>query len=124
MSRPLIVLSLAAALAAVATLAGCGEGPAVSTRDRTVTIRLDEYRLVPQRIRARAGRLTIVAVNAGRLAHNVHVQRGQLDLGGPPTIQPGQRSRTTLDLRPGEYRLECTLANHDDLGQHGTLIVR
>ena len=26
-------------------------------------------------------------------------------------------------LRPGEYELVCTLTNHDDLGQWGTLVV-
>jgi uncharacterized cupredoxin-like copper-binding protein len=32
--------------------------------------------------------------------------------------------RTTVTLRPGTYELRCTLANHDDLGMYGTLVVR
>jgi hypothetical protein len=27
-------------------------------------------------------------------------------------------------LNPGTYRMRCSLANHDDLGMYGTLLVR
>ena len=39
-------------------------------------------------------------------------------------MHPGERVETEFTIRPGTYRLVCTIANHDDLGQIGTLIVR
>jgi uncharacterized cupredoxin-like copper-binding protein len=40
-------------------------------------------------------------------------------------MQPGQTAAPVkVTLAPGEYRLVCTIANHDDLGQFGTLTVK
>ena len=40
-------------------------------------------------------------------------------------MQPGERAEAIkVTLLPGEYRLVCTIANHDDLGQYGTLKVQ
>ncbi len=121
-------------------LAGCGGGRAEAVRNHTIGLRLDEYRIIPQRISAPAGPLRIIVRNRGVLTHNLAVLTIPSDpeaqpkvLGRTPTVHPGERAdewvvgghrRQTLDLRPGRYRLACTLANHDDLGQFGTLIVR
>ena len=40
------------------------------------------------------------------------------------TAHPGETVVARAVLRPGRYRLVCTLANHDNLGQYGVLIVR
>ena len=46
------------------------------------------------------------------------------ELGGTRSTQPGESASMTFEnLEPGEYRLACTIANHDDLGQYGTLVV-
>ena len=40
-------------------------------------------------------------------------------------MQPGERAPPIkVTLLPGEYRLVCTIANHDDLGQYGSLKVQ
>ena len=134
MSRPRarFALPVALALALVSAAAGgCGSEPA-TIENRTLTVRLTEYRLEPQDVRVRAGRLRVVAVNRGRLTHNLHVlredpedrERSPDDLGGTATAQPGDTRRHTFtDLDPGEYRIACTIANHDDLGMYGTLEV-
>ena len=114
-----------------AALAGCGGAPGfVTDRDGTLQIMLDEYRLEPENIRVRAGRLHIVARNRGQLTHNLEVQSLNRDPGEPPysfgrtdTSHPGETVSRTLELRPGKYRLVCTIANHDDLGQYGELQV-
>ena len=47
-----------------------------------------------------------------------------IEVGGTRSTQPGESASVTFeDLEPGEYRLACTIANHDDLGQYGTLVV-
>jgi uncharacterized cupredoxin-like copper-binding protein len=120
------------ALGAVA-FAGCGEGPAyVADDDAALQLTLDEYRIQPENIRVRAGRVHLVARNAGRLTHNLVVQEFDPPPGEEPkeyartdTAHPGETvsERHDLVLRPGKYRLVCSIANHDDLGQFGELKV-
>jgi plastocyanin len=123
------IAMLAVATALVA--GGCGDEPA-ALEGRTLRLRLDEYRILPQDVRVARGRLRIVATNRGRLTHNVKIVREDRDdtaapsreVGGTRSTQPGESASVTFDaLRPGHYRLACTIANHDDLGQYGTLVV-
>lgn len=121
-------------LAALAlTLAGCGEDDPVRIDGRELRVELDEFRIMPEDVSVAPGRLRIVAVNVGRLTHNLHVVKEDeedreappTDLGGTGTAQPGETATFTFqDLDPGEYRIVCTITNHDDLGQYGELIVR
>ncbi|MEA2382026.1 MAG: hypothetical protein QOH72_1997 [Solirubrobacteraceae bacterium] len=113
-------------------LFGCGrEAPYVPASGRAVSLRLDEYRILPQRVTVPAGRVRIIARNTGRLTHNVAVVQFDRPLGADeekqyartPTAHPGDVVRTTVTLKPGKYRLVCTIANHDNLGQYGELKV-
>jgi plastocyanin len=126
-------LLAALALAAAPALAGCGEDDPVRIDGRELRVELDEFRIMPEDVSVAPGRLRIVAVNVGRLTHNLHVVKEDeedreappTDLGGTGTAQPGETATFTFeDLRPGEYRIVCTITNHDDLGQYGELIVR
>ncbi|HEV2062287.1 MAG TPA: cupredoxin domain-containing protein [Solirubrobacteraceae bacterium] len=128
-----IPLLTALAVACAAALAGCGEEDPVRIEDRELRVELDEFRIVPEDVSVAPGRLRIVATNVGRLTHNLHVVKEDeedreappTDLGGTSTAQPGETATYTFEnLRPGEYRMVCTIANHDDLGQYGELIVR
>ncbi len=123
-------LALGAAL--LVPVAGCGTADPVAVEGRTLRLKLDEYRIMPQDARVEAGRLRIVMTNVGRLTHNLKIVKLDEDdreapateLGGTRTAQPGESAVVTFErLRPGEYRLACTIANHDDLGQYGTLII-
>ena len=125
-------LSFIAVLAAVPA-GGCGATVAYTRApDRRVEVRLDEYRVLPEHLQVRAGRITFVARNTGRLTHNLGVVQFERPLGteeekqyGKPTktLFPGQSAQTTVELKPGKYRLVCTIANHDNLGQYGELKV-
>jgi plastocyanin len=121
------LLTLCAAL-----LFGCGrDAPYVPTSGRAVSLRLDEYRILPSRVTVPAGRVRIIARNTGRLTHNVAVVQFNRPLGDDeekqyartPTAHPGDVVRTTVTLKPGKYRLVCTIANHDNLGQYSELKV-
>ena len=129
---PRLVLPMLATCAGLLVLGGCGGDEPVEIEGRTLRLRLDEYRIMPQDVRVDAGRLRIVATNVGRLTHNVKIVRQDEDdleapvdeIVGTRSTQPGESTSVTLEnLRPGEYRLACTIANHDDLGQYGTLVV-
>ena len=125
------VFLLVAALLATA-FPGCGVSAPVDVDGRTLRVQLDEFRVIPENHRTTAGRLRIVAANVGRLTHNLKVVRldeedreaPPTELGGTGTAQPGETATFTFEnLRAGEYRMVCTITNHDDLGQYGDLVV-
>jgi hypothetical protein len=132
MSRFHLTTGCLAAAAAIA-LSGCGEPDRVRTDRPILRIALDEYRILPQNISARPGRIKIVVRNTGRLPHNLVIQTPPEEVGDKPVDVVGGRVRSMqagesaepikLTLSPGTYRLVCTIANHDDLGQYGELVV-
>lgn len=118
-------------LAALVVLAGCADADVFRTDRPILRITLDEYRIVPQNIVVKPGRMKFQVRNAGRLTHNLVLR----DPNGPDgrtvqidrldTMQPGESAEPIkVDLLPGEYELVCTIQNHDDLGQYGTLKVQ
>lgn len=121
--RPLHACLLAALAPAAA---GCGSDPPTRSTDGTLTVRLTDYRIEPQRLVAPGGRLRITARNAGRLPHNLEI-RGE---GGRvrmriSTLLPGEAGTERLRLPPGRtWTLYCSIGNHEELGQHGELITR
>src|SRR3954468_16117404 len=127
-----VLPSLLAALTVAAAVAGCGaDTPYTPARGRTVRLRLDEYRVLPERITVPAGRVEIVARDAGRMTHNAAVVQFARQLGADeekqnartPSARPGQVVRTSVTLKPGKYRIVCTIANRDNRGQYGELKV-
>lgn len=129
MSRP---CALMAVLGAAAVAAGCGGEPAaVTVSGNTLRVTLDEYRIQPQNVKMKAGRVHLVARNTGQLTHNLVVEQitddptKQKVYGRTDTAQPGQtvHEQAPLTLRPGHYRLACTISNHENLGQYGELTV-
>jgi uncharacterized cupredoxin-like copper-binding protein len=131
MSRSILPVTVLAVLAAV--LGGCGDSDVLRTDRPVVHVTLDEYRIVPQHIIVKPGRLKVIVRNTGRQHHNLVIQipdgpddkpvdvpRGRVD-----TMQPGETGASIkVDLKPGDYRIVCTIANHDDLGQYGELEVK
>lgn len=127
--RRLAALTLLGAL----TLAGCGGGPSYTrVEDGVLKIDLDEYTLRPENLEVPAGTVHLVAHNSGRLTHNLTIEARDRETGEEATVygrtdtlQPGQtgRERDPITLKPGKYRLVCSIGNHDDLGQYGELKV-
>jgi uncharacterized cupredoxin-like copper-binding protein len=128
------MLRLLALLTVGATvLAGCGDGPSYHrAKDGVLHIRLDEYRIRPESFEVPAGRIHLDVTNDGRLTHNLVVESFTREegeeakvYGRTDTLHPGGHGteRAPIVLRPGKYRLTCTIGNHDDLGQFGELKV-
>jgi hypothetical protein len=115
------------------TLVGCGGGPSYTyERDDVLKINLDEYRLRPENLEVPAGTIHLEATNTGRLTHNLAIESFDHEDGVEPTLygrtdtlHPGQHGseQAPIILKPGKYRLTCTIGNHDDLGQYGELKV-
>ncbi len=119
-----LVRTIAALLAAV-LVAGCGgAGPAVQARDQRVEIELDDFLIRPQNVRARAGELTFAVTNRGRLGHNFRLRDEGREVVEVTTLLPGESATASATLRPGSYKMVCTVANHEQLGMTGRLVVR
>lgn len=123
MSRPLrFVLP---ALVAACSLTACGgDPPTTRSAGATVEVRLVDYRVRPLRVRSPDGRLTVRVRNDGRLPHNLHI-RGR---GGTrmklSTLLPGESGTATVTLPKGDWRMFCSIGNHEELGMYGALITR
>ena len=114
------------ALALLLALGGCGEPPRVERGGRAIALRLDEFRIDPPHVAARAGALRIVARARGHLAHNLRVLSADERevLARIPAMKPGVRGAIEVALPPGDYVWICSIGNHRELGMRGTLRVR
>jgi plastocyanin len=125
MPRPMPLVRTTAALLAAVLLGGCGgAGPTVQARDQRVEIELDDFLIRPQNVRARAGELTFTVTNRGRLGHNFRLRDEGREVVEVTTLLPGESATASATLRPGSYKMVCTVANHEQLGMTGRLVVR
>ena len=94
-------------------------------RDGVVEIALTDFRMRPQVIQAPRDSFTILVRNEGRLAHALRI-RGASEVVRlkVATLLPGEEAaRVGVTLKRGQWRIFCPLANHEELGMHGTLVV-
>ena len=111
-------------------VAGCGDddepGRTVTApANATLRVIADEYSFDPSTIvLTGAGTLTLTLRNEGSLAHNLKLFRGDEEIGGTPTLPAGGSDSTRLNLEHGNYRMVCTVGDHEELGMTGTLRVR
>jgi hypothetical protein len=111
-SKALVTIVLAAALSWHPTPARLGVGAG-------------EFHLVLSRPSVKAGVVEIELQNTGQDPHDLRVRR----VGGThtftiPLTKPGARRDVALNLRPGRYRLWCSVADHRALGMQALLRVR
>jgi len=111
-----------------------------ATLAATVSVVLDEWKLVPARTAVRAGRVTFVVRNDGSMTHEFVVIRSDRRAGGLPVkggraveasrrgrisqIASGASKQLTLTLQTGRYVLLCNLLGHYQAGQFAALRVR
>jgi plastocyanin len=106
-------------------LAGCGASESTTrARDGRVRIVLDDFSVAPQRVRVPAGEVSFQIVNRGRIGHNFHVVGRNGEPVEVTTLFPGERKGAAARVRRGDYRMLCTVSNHEELGMYGTLVVR
>lgn len=124
MLRTLLPIAVAAAVAALLLSSRGDDRDVARAADGRVTVVLDDFRFRPQTIRARPGRLTLALQNRGRLAHNLNLRGGGRRVTKVKTLKPGARRTVTVELTRGDYRMFCSISNHEDLGMYGTIAVR
>jgi plastocyanin len=119
-TRTLIVLVLCAL-----ALAACGgSGAAVREPSGTFNVTLDDYLIRPQSIHVPSGKLNLTVTNRGRLGHTLRIRtKTDRNVLAFTTIQPGESKTRSFKLSRGTYTMYCVLANHEELGMYGTLVV-
>jgi plastocyanin len=109
---------------------GCGDedepGRTVAApANAKLRVLADEYSFDPSTIVLQgAGTLTVALRNEGSLAHNLKVLRGDEEIGATPTLPAGRTESARLNLEHGNYRIICSVGDHEELGMTGTLRVR
>lgn len=107
----------------------------------TTAVQLKEFKLTPKPASAKAGKVTFVVKNVGKVEHEMVVIKtntpaGKLvvnaksrvsetgSVGEAGDIKPGQTKKLTLTLKPGKYVLLCNLAGHYKAGQYAGFTVK
>lgn len=117
--------SITAAPTTNATTAAATE---VSTTDsaREEKIELSEWAIEPKDLELPAGKTKFIVTNVGEFTHNVAFSlEGQGIIGKSPDFKKDQNPQTfEVDLKPGTYKMVCTIVGHEDAGMVGTLTVK
>jgi plastocyanin len=115
--------------------AGSPRPPKVDPREGGFEVGFGEFAVTLEATAIRPGPVTFVVRNGGKLVHGFEMEAEGRDSSGPgsgdegfkierPTFGPGETIRVRLNLAPGVYKIECFVANHDDLGMEALLEVR
>jgi uncharacterized cupredoxin-like copper-binding protein len=96
----------------------------------TVYVNLGEYWVKPAVSTVRAGKVTFIAKNMGRMPHELMIERAPIKMNAPnepnedaaqgmiDDMSSGESGRMTVRLTPGNYVLFCNITGHYAAGQH------
>ena len=79
---------------------------------QTVRVTETEFRIALGGYKAQGGKFTFDVKNAGQLPHDFAIKSGPKT----PLIQPGKSATLTTTLKPGKYRLYCSVPGHEQAG--------
>ena len=118
----------------LAALAGCGDegdgsrGTLTVRAGQPVPVQAYEYGFEPGTITVRGASadapVRFELTNEGTLPHDLHVRRGDEELGGTEPVGDGDEAAKELSLAPGDYEYYCSIGDHADLGMEGELTVK
>jgi len=124
-----ILLFLALAVAAIVV-----SGVGAATTPTKVTVKLKEFKVIPSVTTVKAGKVTFVVSNVGKINHEMVVVKTIVPPGklkenaehevsekgsvGEAVVDHGKTGRVTLTLKPGKYQLLCNLPSHYSAGQY------
>jgi len=119
-------------LVSVALLAGCGsddssdDSSANSTGSAAdeIPVQLSDYTIDPSTLSPReGGTITLSIINNGPSAHALEIEGNGIEE-KTGTINTGDRTKLTVDLKPGTYEMYCPIDGHRQRGMEGTIVVR
>jgi hypothetical protein len=100
------------------------QGVAAAAAPARLQVTQIEYRLLLSRGVVKAGPLTLQALDRGMDPHDLRLRAvSSTREFVTPQLTPGGRWNGSLNLRPGAYRLWCSLPEHAARGMRATLTV-
>jgi plastocyanin len=111
-------------------------GGLVDPREDGLEVGFGEWAIQLEAKAVRPGPITFVVHNGGTMTHGFEIQAqgADRDSSGPGSgdglkleanaFGPGDTVRVHASLAPGVYKIECFIANHDELGMETLLTVR
>jgi len=121
-------------LVVLAVLLGCIAPGALATADQSAPRKLSsrlqvkayDYGFILSRPAVKAGRVTIEFFNTGEDTHNLRLKRlhSRARIRGTRDVERSERLTRTFRLRPGTFRLFCSLPGHAKAGMNARLQVR
>jgi uncharacterized cupredoxin-like copper-binding protein len=104
--------------------AGKPAPPAAEPGGGAVQVVEKEYALsLPGGTTLKAGKSTFQAANQGKIQHDLALEGGGAKEVKTPLIDPGKDAKLEVDLKPGKYKLYCTVPGHEQLGMKTVVTV-
>jgi uncharacterized cupredoxin-like copper-binding protein len=88
----------------------------------TIDISETEFAIDPADPTAQAGEVTFAITNDGSAPHNLEVEGNGVEEVSD-TIEGGQSTNLTVDLKAGTYEIYCAIPGHKEQGMEGELTV-
>jgi plastocyanin len=140
--RPVRILPLLLAIAAIGMAAGCGGDDeedeateAATTATETEaggggaqTVGMTEFEFDPNDLTVSQGDV-ITAQNDGATTHNLTIEEepdaetASTELAATSDVAAGDSADLTVDVDPGDHSIVCTIGNHREQGMIGTIKV-
>ena len=142
----LMVGGIALSAVVLAALPACGSSSSKDSGGTALHVTVKEFHLTPTETSLKAGKVKLLARNAGTVEHEVVAFKTDLPDGALPLnadksqvnedgagithidpeaedIKPGTTKTATLDLTPGRYVFICNVAGHYSQGMHAVVNV-
>ena len=98
--------------------ATAAQGPA-----QEVQVAMGDFFYNPSEVVVEAGAVRFVLSNAGQTAASFAISRQGGNVSSR-TVAAGQQGALEIDLKPGTYKMGCTLGDHEKRGSVGTITVK
>ena len=96
---------------------GGAAGGAVQVMEKEYSIAL------PAGTALKAGKISFGVTNKGTIQHDLAVEGGGQEK-KTPLIDAGKQAKLAVDLKPGKYKLYCTVPGHEQLGMKAEVTVK
>lgn len=118
--------ALAATLAVVALLAGCGGGTQTAQPAGSILVTMTEFKFEPSTLTAPSGKVVFYLVNAGNnTSHDMIIRDSKgSKVAGSDLISAGDTTVFTVSsIAAGTYTYYCDQPGHESSGMKGTLTI-
>ena len=100
-----------------------GGAPAPAKGGGNVQVVEKEYSVaLPGGTDLKPGSYSFEVSNQGKIQHDIAVEGGGEKK--TPLIDPGKQAKLAVDLKPGKYKLYCTVPGHEQLGMKAEVTVK